>query len=228
MDIAIIGGTGEEGFGLTLRLAKAGNHLTIGSRSQEKGEAAAQKARELVGAGANVDGATNEAAAAGSPVVFVTVPFAGQAEIYRSIKDAVADGTIVVDCTSPLATAVGGRAWHVVRPWHGSAAEQAKAILSPGVRMVAAFHTISGEALQDLGHEMDSDVLVCGTDKEAKALVGGLVDQIANLRWVDAGDLTQARIVETLTALLISVNRTYKVHDSGFRITGRDAWGVPG
>jgi predicted dinucleotide-binding enzyme len=69
---------------------------------------------------------------------------------------------------------------------------------------------------------------VCGTDKEAKALVGGLVDQIANLRWVDAGDLTQARIVETLTALLISVNRTYKVHDSGFRITGRDAWGVPG
>jgi len=228
MDIAIIGGTGEEGFGLTLRLAKAGNHVRIGSRSQEKGEAAAQKARELVGAEANVDGATNEAAAAGSPVVFVTVPFAGQADIYRSIKDAVADGTIVVDCTSPLATAVGGRAWHVVRPWHGSAAEQAKAILPPGVRMVAAFHTISGEALQDLGHEMDSDVLVCGTDKEAKALVGGLVDQIANLRWVDAGDLTQARIVETLTALLISVNRTYKVHDSGFRITGRDAWGVPG
>jgi len=169
----------------------------------------------------------NEAAAAASPVVFVTVPFAGQAEIYRSIKGAVADGTIVVDCTSPLATAVGGRAWHVVRPWHGSAAEQAKAILSPGVRMVAAFHTISGEPLQDIGRELESDVLVCGTDREAKAVVGGLVDQIANLRWVDAGDLTQARIVETLTALLISVNRTYKVHDSGFRITGRDAWGAP-
>ena len=228
MDISIIGGTGEEGFGLTLRLAKAGNHVTIGSRSQEKGEAAAQKARELLGAGANVDGATNDAAAGASPVVFVTVPFGGQAEIYRAIKDAVGDGTIVVDCTSPLATAVGGRAWHLVRPWHGSAAEQAKAILPSSVRVVAAFHTISGEALNDLGHEMDSDVLVCGTDKEAKAVVGGLIDQIENLRWVDAGDLTQARIVETLTALLISVNRTYKVHDSGFRITGRDAWGTPG
>jgi len=228
MDISIIGGTGEEGFGLTLRLAKAGNHVTIGSRSQEKGEASAQKARELVGAEAEVDGATNDVAAAASPVVFVTVPFGGQAEIYRAIKDSVTEGTIVVDCTSPLATAVGGRAWHVVRPWHGSAAEQAKAILPSGVRMVAAFHTISGEALNDLDHQMDSDVLVCGTDREAKATVGGLIDQIPNLRWVDAGDLTQARIVETLTALLISVNRAYKVHDAGFRITGRDAWGAPG
>ena len=158
----------------------------------------------------------------------VTVPFEGQAETYRSIKGAIRPGTIVVDCTSPLATAVGGRAWHVVRPWHGSAAEQAKAILDPGVRMVGAFHTISGEALQDLEHEMESDVLVCGTDKEAKAVVGGLIEDIPRLRWVDAGDLTQARIAETLTALLISINRAYKIHDAGVRITGRDAWGIPG
>jgi hypothetical protein len=227
MDISIIGGTGEEGFGLTLRLAEAGNHVTIGSRSQEKGEAAAAKAREVLGGDAAVDGTTNEAAAAASPVVFVTVPFAGQAEIYRSIKGSVAAGTIVVDCTSPLATAVGGRAWHVVRPWHGSAAEQAKAILDPGVRMVAAFHTISGEALHDLENPLDSDVLVCGTDAEAKATVGDLIDQIPGLRWVDAGDLTQARIVETLTAVLVSINRAYKIHDAGFRITGRDRWGRP-
>ncbi len=128
MDISIIGGTGDEGFGLTLRLARAGHHVTIGSRSQEKGAASAEKARELVGGDANVDGTTNEAAAA-AEVVIVTVPFEGQAETYRSIKGAIEPGTIVVDCTSPLATAVGGRAWHVVRPWHGSAAEQAKAIL---------------------------------------------------------------------------------------------------
>ena len=158
----------------------------------------------------------------------MTVPFEGQAETYRTIKGAIEPGTIVVDCTSPLATAVGGRAWHVVRPWHGSAAEQAKAILDPGVRMVGAFHTISGEALQDLEHEMESDVLVCGTDKEAKAIVGGVIEDIPRLRWVDAGDLTQARIAETLTALLISINRTYKIHDAGVRITGRDAWGIPG
>jgi 8-hydroxy-5-deazaflavin:NADPH oxidoreductase len=227
MDISIIGGTGDEGFGLTLRLARAGNRVTIGSRIAERGSAVADTAREILGAGANVDGAANEEAAT-ADVVIVTVPFGGQAEIYRSIKDHVKADAIVVDCTSPLATAVGGRAWHVVRPWHGSAAEQAKAILDPAVRMVAAFHTISGEALQDLEHEMESDVLVCGTDKEAKAVVGGLIDDIPNLRWVDAGDLTQARIAETLTALVISINRTYRIHDAGVRITGRDAWGLPG
>jgi 8-hydroxy-5-deazaflavin:NADPH oxidoreductase len=229
VDISIIGGTGDEGFGLTLRLARAGHHVTIGSRIAEKGSAVADTARETLGAGANVDGTTNEEAATAG-VVIVTVPFAGQAEIYRTIKDHVRADAIVVDCTSPLATAVGGRAWQVVRPWHGSAAEQAKAILEQvhPVRLVGAFHTISGEGLQDLDREMDSDVLVCGGDPEAKGLVGGLIEAIPNLRWVDAGDLTQARILEPLTALLISVNRTYKIHDAGVRITGRDAWGVPG
>jgi 8-hydroxy-5-deazaflavin:NADPH oxidoreductase len=229
VDISIIGGTGDEGFGLTLRFARAGHHVTIGSRIAEKGSAVADTAREALGAGANVDGTTNEEAAA-ADVVIVTVPFAGQAEIYRTIKDHVRPEAIIVDCTSPLATAVGGRAWQVVRPWHGSAAEQARAILEQvhPVRLVAAYHTISGEALQDLDRELESDVLVCGGDAEAKAVVGGLTEQIPNLRWVDAGDLTQARIVEPLTALLISVNRAYKIHDAGFRITGRDSWGVPG
>jgi NADPH-dependent F420 reductase len=225
MDIAVIGGTGEEGFGLSLRLGKAGRHVIIGSRSEEKGAGAAEKAREL--SGGTVDGTTNEKAAETADVIFVTVPYAGQADIYRSIKDHVAAGKIVVDCTSPLATAVGGRAWQVIRPWHGSAAEQAKALLDPGVRMVAAFHTVSGEQLQDLDRPMDSDVFVCGKDADAKGTVGELIDAIPNLRWVDAGDLSMARIVETMTALLVSVNRAYKLHDAGFRVTGRDAWGAP-
>lgn len=228
MDISVIGGTGEEGFGLTLRLARAGKHVIIGSRSAEKGAGRAADAVRILGGDANVEGTTNEEAAERGDVVFVTVPYAGQADIYRAIKDHVAEGKIVVDCTSPLATAVGGRAWHVIRPWHGSAAEQAKAILPKGVRMVAAFHTISGEQLQDLDRPMDSDVFVCGSDAEAKAAVGDLIDAIPNLRWVDAGDLTMARIAETMTALLISVNRTYKIHDAGFRVTGRERWGRPG
>lgn len=228
MDISVIGGTGEEGFGLTLRLARAGKHVIIGSRSAEKGAGRAADAVRILGGDADVEGTTNEEAAERGDVVFVTVPYAGQADIYRAIKDHVAEGKIVVDCTSPLATAVGGRAWHVIRPWHGSAAEQAKAILPKGVRMVAAFHTISGEQLQDLERPMESDVLVCGSDAEAKAVVGDLIDAIPNLRWVDAGDLTMARIAETMTALLISVNRTYKIHDAGFRVTGRERWGRPG
>ncbi|MEO8422981.1 MAG: NADPH-dependent F420 reductase [Actinomycetota bacterium] len=227
MDVTVIGGTGAEGFGLTLRLAKAGHHVTIGSRSAEKGAASAADARERLGGDAAVDGTTNEEAAASGDVVVVTVPFAGQADIYRAIKPAVPAGAIVLDATSPLATAVGGRPWQVVRPWHGSAAEQADAILSQGVRMVAAFHTIAGGALRDLDQPLESDVLVCGDDADAKAVVGALVDDIPDLRWVDAGALSMARIVETMTALMISVNRTYKVKDSGFRIVGRDSWGDP-
>jgi NADPH-dependent F420 reductase len=160
-------------------------------------------------------------------VVFVTVPFAGQAEIYRSIRDSLRQDAVVCDATSPLATAVGRPAWHVVTPWEGSAAEQAKAIVPKHVRMVSGLQTVSGEALQDLDRPLEGDVLLCGTEAEAKATVGALVERIPNLRWVDAGALSMARIVERLTAVLVSVNRAYGLHDAGFRVTGHDAWGAP-
>jgi 8-hydroxy-5-deazaflavin:NADPH oxidoreductase len=227
MDVAVIGGTGAEGFGLVLRLASAGHRIVIGSRSAERGAEKAAEARALLRVDTTVEGMTNEEAAAAAAFVAVTVPFAGQAEIYRSIKDAVAPGTVVLDATSPLATAVGGRAWQVVRPWHGSAAEQAKAILPDGVKIVAALHTIAAEALRALDTPLESDVLVCGADPGAKARAGALIEDIPNLRWVDCGGLEMARLTETLTAVLVGVNRTYKVHDSGFRIVGRDAWGAP-
>jgi NADPH-dependent F420 reductase len=227
MDVAVIGGTGAEGFGLALRLARAGRSVIIGSRDAERGAGAAAKALESLGGDASVEGTGNAEAAAAADLVMVTVPFAGQAEIYRSIKDAVRPGTVVLDATSPLATAVGGKAWEVVRPWEGSAAEQAGAILGPGPRMVAGFHTIAASALADLEHPIESDVLICGDDAEAKAMVGDLLDELPGLRWVDCGPLAMARITETLTALLISINRRYKVHDAGFRIAGHEEWGHP-
>ena len=229
MDVAVIGGTGAEGFGLALRLARAGHHVTIGSREAGRGAESAAKASELTGTA--LEG-TDNAAAAAAPgtdgVVAVTVPYAGQAEIYRSIKDAVAPGAVVLDATSPLATAVGGRPWQVLRPWHGSAAEQAQAILGDGPRVVAGFHTVAAEGLQALDREIDSDVLLCADDPAAKARVGTLIEGIPGMRWVDCGRLEMARVAEPLTALLVSINRTYKIKDSGFRIVGRDAWGRPG
>lgn len=227
MDVAVIGGTGAEGFGLALRLAKAGHHVIIGSRDAGRGAESAAKASELSKAALQgTDNASATAAAGSDGVVAVTVPYAGQAEIYRSIKDAVAPGAAVLDATSPLATAVGGRPWQVLRPWHGSAAEQAKAILGDGPRVVAGLHTIAAEALQALDREIDSDVLLCADDVEAKARVGALIDGIPGMRWVDCGRLEMARVAEPLTALLVSINRTYKIKDSGFRIVGRDSWGA--
>lgn len=228
MDVAVIGGTGAEGFGLALRLAGAGHRVRIGSRDASRGAEAAAKASELVGG--TVEGNDNAGAVSavgGDGVVAVTVPYAGQAEIYRSIKDAVAPGAVVLDATSPLATAVGGRPWQVLRPWHGSAAEQAQAILGAGPRVVAALHTISAEALHVLDHDLDSDVLVCGDDSDAKSRIGSLIDDVPGLRWVDCGRLEMARVAEPLTALLVAINRAYRITDSGFRITGRDAWGPP-
>jgi 8-hydroxy-5-deazaflavin:NADPH oxidoreductase len=228
VDVGIVGGTGDEGFGLVLRLARAGHHVVIGSRSQERGREAAERARGLLGGDASVDGGVNEALPGAVEVLFVTVPYAGQADIYRGLKEHVPAGRIVVDSTSPLATAVGGRAWQVVRPWHGSAAEQAEALLGRGhARLVSGFQTVSGEALQDLERDVEGDVPLCGADAEAKAVVGSLVEDIPELRWVDAGDLSMARIVEPLTALLVSVNRKYGLREAGVALTGRERWGTP-
>jgi 8-hydroxy-5-deazaflavin:NADPH oxidoreductase len=227
MTLAIVGGTGDEGFGLALRLAKAGEHVIIGSRSVEKGESAAAKAKEILGPDAPVDGTSNEEAVAAVDVVLVTVPFAGQADTYRGLKPAFRGNAVVCDCTSPLATAVGGRAWQVVRPWHGSAAEQAEALLGKAVRIVSGFQTVSGEELQKIDEPMVGDVMLCGGDPEAKATIGGLVEKIPDLRWVDAGALSMARIVETFTAVLVQVNRSYGIHTAGISVTGRDAWGTP-
>jgi NADPH-dependent F420 reductase len=227
MTLAIVGGTGDEGFGLALRLAKAGEHVIIGSRSVEKGQGAAAKAKEILGPDTPVEGTSNEEAVAAVDVALVTVPFAGQADTYRGLKPAFRPGAVVCDCTSPLATAVGGRAWQVVRPWHGSAAEQAEALLGKGVRLVSGFQTVSGEELQTLNQDLDGDVLLCGGDPDAKATIGALVEQIPNLRWADAGALSMARIVETFTAVLVSVNRAYGIHSAGVALTGRDGWGAP-
>jgi 8-hydroxy-5-deazaflavin:NADPH oxidoreductase len=233
VSVAIVGGTGEEGFGLALRLARAGVDVTIGSRSEDRGRDAAEKAADLLGLGSgsgtrgSLGGTSNESAVAACDVVIVTVPFVGQAEIYRSIREAVRQDAIVCDATSPLASAVGRPAWQTLTPWEGSAAEQAKAILPAQVRLTSAFHTVAAEQLQDLERTMEGDVLVCGADPEAKGTIGALIERIPDLRWVDAGPLSMARVLERLTAVMISVNRAYGIHEAGVRLVGRDGWGPP-
>jgi NADPH-dependent F420 reductase len=225
--VAVVGGTGDLGYGLALRLAAAGVEVVIGSRAVERAEDAASRAREAVGASAPLSGAANADAVARADITFVTVPYAGQAEIYRSVREAWPTEAIVCDTTSPLATAVGGRASHVLRPWRGSAAEEARALLPSGARLVAGFHTVSAEPLTALDRPLDGDVLLCGDDPEATAAVGAMVERIPGGRWVDCGPLSLARILEPLTAALISVNRKYGIHEAGVRLIGRDGWGRP-
>lgn len=216
--IAVVGGTGDEGHGLSLRWAKAGFDIIIGSREEAK---ATRTADEIAGQvpGARIEGKTNEEAVAAADVVVVTVPFSGQATIYKSISDHVQEGAVVVDCTVPVAANVGAKVTHTLGVWEGSAAQQAQAFLPKGTVMAAAFHSLAAVALNDLDAVLEGDVLVCGT-KAGKAKVRPLVEAIPDLGYVDAGPLENARIVEPITALLIGVNHRYKTDRSGIRITG--------
>jgi 8-hydroxy-5-deazaflavin:NADPH oxidoreductase len=216
--IPIIGGTGALGFGLALRLAAAGCQVVIGSRSAERAEEAAGRLRQQVPE-ARAEGLENGEAAARGPVVFLTVPFRAQSENLNNLRGALGEGQLLVDCTSPLAAAVSGKATRSLGVWQGSAAQQAQEMVPEGVTVVAALHTIGAPVFGDLDAELDEDVLICGDRKADKARVAELVELIPGLRAVNAGALETARIVEQLTPLLISINTRYKTH-AGIRITG--------
>ena len=228
--IAVIGGTGDLGFGLAVRWARAGMPVVIGSRDEKKAQDAAERAKSLLCAGVlpglsagvsdiYIGGFENAAAAAQATIVVLAVPFPAQAGILKSIRGSL-QNAILVDTTVPLAATVGGRPTRLVGVWQGSAAEQARELVPDKIPVLAAFHNLSAEALQDLSAALDCDVLVCGDDEPAKQTLFPLIQLIDGLRPVDAGPLEMARITEAMTALLISVNRRYRVHHSGIRITG--------
>jgi len=218
--IAVIGGTGDQGFGLVLRWARAGEKVVIGSRQQQKAEDAAKKAREILGGSVLVSGMDNPKAAAGADIVVMSVPFAAHVDMVRSVAEQITPDDIFVDIVVPLSTAVGGSASNVLGVWEGSAAQQAARLLPPHTRVVSAFHNVVAEALQDLSRDVDSDVIVCGDSQEARSVVMQLAEEIPGVRSVDGGRLENSRIVEQITALLIGINIRYKVASAGVRITG--------
>lgn len=219
--VPILGATGDLGLGLALRLTTAGVPVTIGSRSAERAKAAAERVRATV-SDADVDGLENAEAAAGADLVVLSVPFRAQLETVASIRESLMPGTVLIDCTVPLAAAVGGRATRALGIPQGSTAQAAQEAVPDGVTVVGALHTVSAAKLTDLDHGLDEDVLLCGDRKADKQRVARLVERIPGLRAVNAGALETARIVEQLTPLLISINIRYKTH-AGLRILGLPA-----
>lgn len=216
--ISIVGGTGALGFGLALRLGRAGVPVVIGSRDPDRAGEAADRATALLPDG-SFSGAQNQDAVEAAEVVLLCVPFRNQSENLTNLKAVLSAGQVLVDATVPLAAAVSGRATRTLGVWQGSAAQQAQEMAPNGVRVVSAFHTVSAALLADLDHALDEDVLICGDDRAAKEQVADLVALIDGLRPVDCGPLELARIVEPLTALLISINARHKVR-AGIRVTG--------
>src|SRR5262249_30208948 len=149
------------GFGLAVRLGRAGVPIVIGSRDPERAEDAAARAGDRA-AGGSFNGLANADAVRVAEIVILSVPFRSQCETLTNLKGALTAGQLVVDATVPLAAAISGKATRTLGVWQGSAAQQAQEMVPDGVRVVSALHTVSAALLTDLGHELDEDILVCG------------------------------------------------------------------
>ncbi len=195
-NIALLGGTGPEGFGLALRFSGAGLRVLIGSRDLARAQTAAGR---IPGA----TGLLNPDAAAQAEFVILTVPAAARSSTLESVRNRLRPGTIVVDTTV-----------------HIPPAPFVPVDLPSGVHLVAAFHTVSAHLLAQPERPLDSDVLLCGDDPAAKSAVSDLIRLLPGARPVDAGPLQNTPLLEAVTSLLIAINRRYKIKHSGVRITG--------
>ena len=216
--VAIVGASGALGFGLAVRLARAGVPIAIGSRDATRAEESAERALELV-PGGSFSGYDNAGAVRAANTVILSVPFRNQSETLANLKEALEAGQLLIDATVPLAAAVSGKATRMLGVWQGSAAQQAAEMAPDGVRVVSALHTVSAASLADLEHPLEQDVLLCGDERADKRDAALLIERIAGLRCVDCGKLEMARITESLTAMLIAVNSRYKAH-AGIRLAG--------
>ncbi|HXY16287.1 MAG TPA: NADPH-dependent F420 reductase [Terriglobales bacterium] len=216
--IAVLGGTGPEGFGLALRWSRAGETVIIGSRDAQRAEAAAGRIKQMVGPGAKISGQENTAVCAASDLLVLTIPFEGHAKLLKELKPALRPGTILVDTTVPLAASVGGRPTRTLGVWQGSAAQESAELVPAGVSVVAAFQNVGAEMLKS-EVPVECDVIVCSDDPEAGKVVRNLAIKIPGVRALDGGKLENARILEQITALLIGLNLRHKGH-SGIRISG--------
>ncbi len=217
--LAILGGTGDLGTGLARRWAQAGYRVIIGSRTQEKAEAAATDLREVMaerGVGdVTVEAMENLAAATEADIVTLTVPFSHQVSTLELVKP-VMQGKILIDVTVPLVPPKVGR---VQLPEEGSAGQIAQLTLGEEVKVISAFQNVAAHHLQE-GQGLECDVLVCGNDKEARAEVITLIEAVG-MRGFHAGLINNAAAAEALTSLIININRQYKCH-AGIKITGLD------
>lgn len=216
LTLGIIGGTGKEGQGLGYRWARSGYPVIIGSRSEDKALSAAAGLNARLGEGV-VRGMENTAAVGACDIAVLTVPYSAHRDTLQGLKQVLA-GKVLIDVTNP---AVPPKLSEVNLPAAGSAAVEAQQILGEAVEVVSAFQNISHELLLE-DQDATCDVLVSGDSKAAKEQVLQLVEALGLSGW-DAGPLKNAVVAESLTSVLIGINRRYKLKGAGIRIVGERA-----
>jgi len=210
VSVAIVGGTGNLGSALALRLGAPGVKIIIGSRDAEKARKAVDNLRPNLRAG-EIVGMNNQEAVKDADFVVIAVPYEGQAQMVRDLKGQLS-GKIVIDTVVPL---------NKIRPFvppAGSALQEAQEILGGEAPVIGALHNISAVDLGDVNAPL-GDVLVCGDDAEAKRKVMEIIARIGATAY-DAGPATNAYVVEGLTGVIIALNRKYKSKHGSIKITG--------
>ena len=209
--IAVIGGTGGLGSALAFRWGNAGYKILIGSRNNEKASVSAQKLNDRLGKEV-ASGFNNREAAKLAEIIVLTIPFPNHSDIIEEIKDE-AQGKIVVDTTVPL---IPPKVSRVQLPENGSVAKLAQEKLGQNVRLVSAFQNVAATALES-NEPLEGEVLVCGNDVEARSTVISIVEA-AGLKGWHAGPIDNSVVSESLTPILIFLNKRYKLNGSGIRI----------
>lgn len=219
MRIAILGGTGDIGEAIALRLAANTDHeLVVGSRKEEKAETSATEYENTLderGRTVTISGEKNSAAAGGAEVVIVAVPAYHLTDTIESVVDHLDESVLV----SP---AVGMRrdedGLHYNPPGAGSVTALAANTAPESVPVVGAFHNLAAGRLGSLDEDLDWDVPVVADDDEAKETISALVEEVEGLRPLDAGGISNASEVEAVTPLLINVAANNSgMHDLGVK-----------
>jgi NADPH-dependent F420 reductase len=211
--IAILGGTGDLGGGLARQWSRAGYKILIGSRTDEKGKAAAASLLAEF-PDLNVSGHENLEAATAADLVVLTVPFDHQISTLDSVKAALV-GKVLVDVTVPLKPPKVGT---VQLPEGGSAGQMAQSFLGEDVYVVSAFQNVGAVHLQE-DHQIKCDVLVTGNKRAAREEVIKLVEAVGLKGW-HAGPIANAAAAEALTSVLITINRHHGIEGAGIVISG--------
>jgi NADPH-dependent F420 reductase len=218
MQIALLGGTGDIGQALALRLAYDTDHeVVVGSRTAEKAETKADEYEtELSSRGVDVavGHGENPDAAAGADVVVCSVPAYHLADTIESVADELTDESVLVSPAVGMKRDDSGV--HYNPPGAGSVTQLAAGAAPDHVPVVGAFHNLAAGKLANLDADLDWDVPVVGDDEDAKDLVSDVTRGIEGLRPLDAGGLDNAAEVESVTPLLINLAaNNERLHDLG-------------
>ena len=208
--IALVGGTGNLGSALALRLGSPGVKIIIGSRDAEKANNAVAALKPRLRAG-ELQGMTNREAVKDAEFVVIAVPYEGHAQMVSDLRGQLG-GKIVIDTVVPL-----NKGKPFVPP-AGSALLEAQQILAGEAPVIGALHNISAVDLGDVDSPL-GDVLVCCDNLEAKNKVMEIIERIG-ARAFDGGPATNAYVIEGLTGVIIHLNRKYKSKHGSIKISG--------